>query len=392
MPFFSVIKADNSNFEIKILAGIYIHIPYCKIKCHYCDFHFSTNQSKTNEMVDSLVKELNIQKDYLSGEKIETIYFGGGTPSILTKIQLEKIIEAVFLNFEVIPDFELTFECNPDDLSNEYLSILKKLKVNRLSIGIQSFDENHLKTLNRAHNSKEAENAIYLAKENGFTNLTIDLIYGLPNTDNDYWRKQVQKAISFNVPHISSYCLTYEDKTVFGNWLKKKKIIPLSDEASLDQFKILKEELDLAGYEHYEISNFAKENFISKHNSSYWLGKKYLGIGPSAHSFNGTKRQWNIANNQLYINYIQNDLKQFQDEELSENDQFNEYIMTRLRTKWGIEINYLKKNFPLNFNQIQPVLNIFEEKKQIIKSATHYYISDSGKFIVDKLTSDLFIV
>ncbi len=373
------------------MAGIYIHIPFCKVKCNYCDFHFSIQHKNIDVVMAAMCKEIDLQKGYLGNETIETIYFGGGTPSIISKNHFQEIIQKIRQNFTVSPNLEFTVECNPDDLTREKLMELKSLGVNRLSIGIQSFDNDQLVFLNRAHNANEAENSVSMAKEIGFDNLTIDLIYGMPNTDDAYWKRQVEMAMTLDVPHISAYCLTFEEKTVFGNWLKKGKIKALSDESNLNQFTILQDILKEHDFEQYEISNFSKSKYISKHNSAYWLGKKYLGIGPSAHSYNGKTRQWNIANNTKYYQNIKNNIIHYEVENLSKENVFNEHIMTRLRTKWGVDLDMLNANFPKYLISIKPIISKFIQNKKLIEQDGKLYLTESGKFIVDHITSELFI-
>jgi len=373
------------------MAGIYIHIPFCKVKCNYCDFHFSTNQKLTQKMVDSICEELIQKKDYLKGEKIKTIYFGGGTPSIIKTELLEKIVKTIYSMFEIVNDVEFTFECNPDDLNNEKLKDLKGLGVNRLSIGIQSFENEQLEFMNRAHNANEALNCVQLAQDNGFSNITIDLIYGIPNAPQDYWEKQIEKALKLNVNHISAYCLTIEEKTVFGNWYKTGKLKLEEDESSLDQFKMLQSELHKNGYEHYEISNFSRNGFISNHNSAYWLGENYIGIGPSAHSFNGESRQWNVANNIKYINGFKNNTPTFEIENLSQSDRFNEFILTRLRTKWGVNLDELFLIEDKHKKQTLKLIDNFIENNNLQLIDNTIYITQQGKFIVDYISSELFI-
>jgi len=342
-------------------------------------------------MVDSICLELNQKKEYLVKEPIKTIYFGGGTPSIIRTELLREIVDAIYSNFEIVENVEFTFECNPDDLNSKKLEDLRGLGVNRLSIGIQSFEDEQLEFMNRAHNSNEASNCVKLAQDNGFSNITIDLIYGLPNTSVDYWEKQIEKAIKLKVNHISAYCLTIEEKTVFGNWYKTGKLKLVEDEYSLNQFKILQSELKKNGFEHYEISNFSKNGFISNHNSAYWLGEKYIGIGPSAHSFNGDSRQWNVANNVKYINGFKNNINTFELEELSSIDKFNEYILTRLRTKWGVNLEEL---FLINSTRKEQTLKKIEQfisNDDLQLSDNTIYITQQGKFIVDYISSELFI-
>lgn len=342
-------------------------------------------------MVDSICKELKLKSNYVEKEVIKTIYFGGGTPSVLPFSSIQKIKDSICKHYQLSQDLEFTFECNPDDLTVEKFSVLKTVGVNRLSIGIQSFEDEQLIFMNRAHNSNEAQNCVSLAQNMGFNNITIDLIYGLPNTNEQYWNNQIKKALELNVNHISAYCLTIEQKTVFGNWHKKGQLIPLDDEIALNQFKRLQKELEKAGFEHYEISNFAKNGFISKHNSAYWLGEKYIGVGPSAHSFNGTSRQWNVSNNLSYIKSLENNLPYFETETLSEKDQFNEYILTRLRTKWGVNMTDLFSFYPQAESKTRRQINAFIKSKDLKINNDHIYLTEQGKFIADFISSELFI-
>jgi len=382
------------NFTVKtiILSGIYIHIPFCKQACHYCDFHFSTNQIQLEKMVDSILKEIESRKHYLGSTAIETIYYGGGTPSLLAEKHIKQIQDSIYHHFKVVDDVEVTLECNPDDLLESYLKSLKKVGVNRLSIGVQSFDEDQLKKLNRAHNATEAKNAIRLAHKLGFHNITIDLMYGLPGTDIEYWTNQISEVLSLKIKHISAYCLTFEEKTAFGKWLKTGKILPLNDEKNLDQFKLLVQSLKNEGFEHYEISNFSLDGYISKHNSAYWLGNTYMGVGPSAHSFDGLSRQWNLANNPRYIKNVSENVKHYEEEVLTKKDHYNEYILTRLRTKWGLEKEYLESSFHDYLKISRPVFSKFIDSGDIIETRTHFYITEKGKFIADHITSDLFVI
>lgn len=373
------------------MAGIYIHIPFCKKKCNYCDFHFSTNQKYLSKMTDAICLELEGRQGYLNGEEIKTIYFGGGTPSILPLKDLKLIVDSVYKYYAIDENVEFTFECNPDDLTDQKLTELKQVGVNRLSIGIQSFDDIQLTFMNRAHNANEANNCVKLAQIHGFNNITIDLIYGLPNTDTDYWTSQINKALSLNIDHISAYCLTIEDKTVFGSWQKKGKLNPLSDEKSLSQFKLLQNKLNEVGFEHYEISNFAKNGRISKHNSAYWLGESYIAIGPSAHSYDGQSRQWNIANNIEYIKAIQNSTPYFEKEILSSQDKFNEYILTRLRTKWGVSLSELFKTYPTQQKQVQIKIDKFINNGDLELTKGSIFLTKQGKFIADYISSELFV-
>ncbi|MFD1551375.1 coproporphyrinogen III oxidase [Putridiphycobacter roseus] len=374
------------------MAGIYIHIPFCKIKCHYCDFHFSVKHNNIPDMLVAIKKELLDKADYAEQDVINTIYFGGGTPSLIEPKEIKAILEVIKANYTLGTSVEYTLECNPDDLSKNILEAYQLIGINRLSIGIQSFDEDQLTFLNRAHKAAEAIDCIEIAQAVGFKNITIDLIYGLPNTDEVYWQRQVDLATQLNVPHISAYCLTFEEKTVFGHLLKTGKIKPLEDEPIQKQFQILTETLRSAGFEQYEISNFAKDGFISKHNSAYWKGVKYIGIGPSAHSFNGKTRQWNIANNALYIQKVKNNISYYEVETLSDQDHFNEYILTQLRTKWGLSLATIAAQFPNYLTSFKSGIEKFCESGDVIVQDRTYTLTEKGKLIADYISSDLFIV
>jgi oxygen-independent coproporphyrinogen III oxidase len=373
------------------MAGIYLHIPFCKQACNYCNFHFSTSLRKKEDLLRALKQELILQKDYVAGEKIETIYFGGGTPSILEVDELQKLIDTIFTLHEVNKDAEITIEANPDDLSRAKLVALKQhTPINRFSIGVQSFFEEDLKFMNRAHNSEEAKRCIKTAQDVGFQNLTIDLIYGTPTMSNEQWRENLSKAIAFDIPHISSYCLTVEPKTPLEKQVKKGLRQAINDEQAAVQFEILMQTLENEGFEHYEISNFSKPNQHARHNSNYWLGKKYLGIGPSAHSFNGNSRQHNIANNQQYIDALAGNRLNFELENLNIEERYNEYILTTLRTKWGTNLSNIAvfgDNFLTHFKKnITP----FVVQQQVIEKDGNYQLSRSGKLLADYITVALF--
>ena len=326
------------------MAGIYIHIPFCRKACHYCNFHFSTSSKQIEPLVDCLIKEIELRKNDTT-QTIETIYFGGGTPSILTTSQIESILQAVNNYYTVIIDAEITLESNPDDISEDKLIQWKSIGINRLSIGIQSFREEDLLWMNRAHNAVQAYKCIKLAQAVGFDNITIDLIYGVPNLSNEQWKENIQTALSLHIPHLSCYALTVEPKTALDKMIQTNNKESIDTDKQAEQFIILMDILEDAGFEHYEISNYAIPGFRSKHNSSYWQGKHYIGIGPSAHSFNGHSRQWNIANNALYIQSINNNSLPAETEILTVNQQYNEYVMTSLRTIEGIEINRIQSLF-----------------------------------------------
>ena len=324
------------------MAGVYIHIPFCKQACHYCNFHFATSLHYKNDLIAALLKEISFQKDYLKEEAVETIYFGGGTPSLCTKQELENIIAAIKSSFTITNDAEITLEAHPDDITEGILLGWKEIGINRLSIGIQSFFEEDLKWMNRAHTAQQAIDTLQLARKY-FDNITIDLIYGTPQLTNERWEQNVKTAVSLNIPHLSCYALTVEPKTPLDKMIRLQKSQDINPDKQSEQFLLLMQWLEDAGYEQYEISNFAKPGWRSRHNSSYWQGKKYLGLGPSAHSFNGIARQWNIANNNLYIESITKGTVPFEKEELTETQKLNEYIMTSLRTTEGLELAIIGK-------------------------------------------------
>ena len=375
------------------MASIYIHIPYCKQKCTYCNFHFKIAQNDKKEMLKMIKKEIKMRKSYLNGAQISSIYFGGGTPSILNKIEIKSIINTIYKNFKINISAEITLECNPDDLNINKLSELKEIGINRLSIGIQSFDDDDLKFMNRSHNAKEAISSIQLSKESGFDNITIDLIYGLPNQSNAKWEKNLAQMLNLDIQHFSAYSLTLEPKTKLKYLIDRKLVTPLDDKMIIEHFNTLLEITSENNFVHYEISNFGKEGFFSKHNTAYWKNKYYLGVGPSAHSFNGFSRQWNVASNKKYIEKVNENNSYFEIEQLSKNQQYNEYIFTALRTIWGVELDYINKQFG------QEALDYF--KKQIInwkvkgkinQEENTYTLTKQGKLYADAIASDLFIV
>lgn len=374
------------------MSGIYIHIPFCKQTCHYCDFHFSTSLKKKEEMVMALVKEIQMRKMELEKEQIETIYFGGGTPSILSLKEIQVLIDAVYENFNVTESPEITLEANPDDLDDDKIIQLANSPVNRLSIGIQSFFEEDLKLMNRAHNAMEAKRCLQTATQY-FDNISLDLIYGMPNMSNEKWLQNVQTALSFGVPHISSYALTVEPKTALKKLIEKKVVEAPKDEVAQEHFLVLIEELEKNGFVHYELSNFGKPTYFSKNNTAYWLGKKYIGIGPSAHSYNGKERSWNIANNTLYLKAIQENNLPNEVEELTKTDRYNEYIMTGLRTIWGVSLKRVELEFGERY-----LLYLLEQSKKYIHSEHLQIEADvltttkKGKFLSDGIASDLFLL
>lgn len=372
------------------MAGIYIHIPFCKQACYYCDFHFSTSLKKKNDLISCLVKEIEIRKDELNNSVIETIYFGGGTPSLLSQKELDKIIESVFQHHSIVDYPEITLEANPDDLSKLKIEELAKSKINRLSIGVQSFFEKDLKLMNRAHSSKEAKECLSNASKH-FENISIDLIYGIPGLSNSQWKKNINTALSFGIPHMSSYALTVEPKTALESFIKKGIIDNVSDDKAQEQFNILIELLEKENFVHYELSNFGKEGFFSKNNTAYWQGKSYIGIGPSSHSFNGKQRSWNIRNNTKYITSITQYKLPIETETLSKTDQYNEYVMTRLRTIWGVSFKEVESKFGviyLNYLHLQAKKYISEHLLYIDEGILR--TTKKGKFLSDGIASDLF--
>lgn len=373
------------------MAGIYIHIPFCKQACHYCDFHFSTSLKKKDELIAALVKEIQLRKEELTGT-VETIYFGGGTPSLLKNSELQLLLDEVYANFEVSENPEITLEANPDDLTEKLIYQLALSPINRLSIGVQSFFEEDLKLMNRAHNAEEAEKCIQLAKEH-FSNISIDLIYGIPEMTHERWLANVEKALALNIPHLSCYALTVEPKTALENFIKKGIVPPVEDDVAQEHHRLLVEKTEAAGYENYEFSNFSKSGWHSKNNTAYWQGKPYLGIGPSAHSYDGGRRSWNVASNSVYIKKIEAAELPLERETLSTKDKYNEYVMTRLRTANGISIQEVSKAFGVPYKDY-----LLQQAAQHIASELlehkneRLIVTKKGKFLTDGISSDLFLV
>lgn len=373
------------------MSGIYIHIPFCKQACHYCDFHFSTSLKKKSELVEALCRELVLRKDEIDGT-IETIYFGGGTPSLLTREELDLIFKTIYENYTVAEFAEVTLEANPDDLTEEKIKQLADSPINRLSIGIQSFFEEDLKLMNRAHNAKEAEQCLTLATRY-FDNISLDLIYGIPGMSNDRWQQNIEKALSFGIPHISSYALTVEPKTALYTFIKKGIVPPIDEELAEQHFHTLIKMLTHKGFVHYELSNFGKEGYFSRNNTAYWQGKPYLGIGPSAHSFDGNTRSWNVSNNTLYIKSIEKNELPSETETLTTTDHYNEYIMTGLRTMWGVSLNRVEKEFGTKIKDylIQQAQKHIETQLLYVDRDT-LLVTKKGKFLSDGLSADLFLL
>ena len=372
------------------MSGIYIHIPFCKQACHYCDFHFSTSMKKKEEMVMAIAKEIRMRKNEAVNERIETIYFGGGTPSVLTSSEIDFLIKEVYENYEVAENPEITLEANPDDLSKDRILELSRSKINRLSIGIQSFFEDDLQLMNRAHNSVEAMKCLEVATKY-FDNISIDLIYGVPAMSNEKWKQNIETALSFGILHISSYALTVEPKTALKKLIQTGKIAAPQDEVAQEHFAILVEMLETNNFIHYELSNFGKANYFSKNNSAYWLGKKYIGIGPSAHSYDGVSRSWNVSNNALYLKSIQDNKLPNEIEILSITDRYNEYIMTGLRTIWGVSLDRIETEFGMEYlNYLNKQVRKFLEDDLVFIENNILKPTAKGKFLSDGIASDLF--
>ncbi len=372
------------------MAGIYLHIPFCKKACHYCNFHFSTSQQQLPAMIGALMQEAVLRHDYIS-EKVTTVYFGGGTPSLLKQDDLVAIIQKLRAVFTITGEAEMTLEANPDDISAENLVGWKDAGINRLSIGIQSFLEADLRWMNRAHNAAQAYAAVRLAQQAGFHNITIDLIYGTPGLSDEGWMQNIETAIGLNIPHLSCYALTVEPKTALYQLIKTKQLENIDTEKQARHFSILTSRLASAGFEHYEISNFAKPGFRSRHNSSYWQGKPYLGLGPSAHSFNGSSRQWNVANNSLYLKSMENNQVPFEQELLTPVQQLNEYIMTSLRTIEGLSLERVTTNWgPEKSGQLMHAAQKHIGAGHMVFADHVLQLSEKGKLLADGIAADLF--
>jgi len=374
------------------MAGLYIHIPFCKQACYYCDFFFSTRQEQRTVLVKAISSEIALQKNYLNGEPLETIYLGGGTPSILSQEELDEILNAVYANFSIAESPEITLEGNPDDLTKEKLDYLFSVGINRLSVGIQSFDNAVLKSLNRAHDNRMARGCIDDAKNAGFKNISVDLIYAIPGRSNDDWENDINKTIALSPQHISSYSLTIEEKTVFGKWTKQGKMKPIDDDLAASQLALLIDILEGANYEQYEVSNFSQPSFQSRHNSNYWKNKIYLGVGPSAHSYDGASRQYNLSNNSLYLRSIQQEKVPSTMEVLSREDKINEYLLTSLRTSWGADLKILREQYSWDIiNENWDYVQILQSKGLIAIEDNILRLTRQGRFLADKIASDLFV-
>lgn len=373
------------------MAGIYLHIPFCKKACHYCNFHFSTSLQLRAEMVNCIAAEAVLQRDYLLNQPISTVYFGGGTPSLIGPEAIQHLLDTLRANYDVLPDAEITLEANPDDLTPDSLRAFRQTGVNRLSIGVQSFFEEDLKWMNRAHQASQSVDCLREARAAGFDNFSIDLIYGGPTLTDERWEANIRQAIELNIPHLSCYALTVEPGTALHHFIQHHKIPAIDPDRAAKHFGILMEALDKAGYEHYEISNFALPGMRSRHNSSYWQGKHYLGLGPSAHSFNGTSRQWNVANNPLYIQCIKKDTVPFEIEMLSPNMALNEHIMISLRTEAGCGLDVVAERFGSDKKtQLIASSREFIRKGWMRETGDRLTLTREGKFFADGIAAALF--
>ena len=372
------------------MAGIYIHIPFCKQSCHYCNFHFSTSLRQKEQMLDAIQKEIALTAGYLNGEPIETIYFGGGTPSVLESSEIERLIDAIVSAHHIENNPEITLEANPDDLNAVKVAALRRTNINRFSIGVQSFHDVDLKYMNRAHNASEALSSIKRVQDAGFENITIDLIYGTPTMDDQHWKENIDTTLALQVPHISCYGLTVESKTALNSLIRRGKLPGVDEDRSAAQFELLMQSLSTAGFDHYEISNFARAGFYSRHNSAYWRGIPYLGIGPSAHSFNGRERQSNVANNPQYIAELSAGRVPFELEQLSPEQRFNEYVLVSMRTVWGTElsvIDQMDERYSAHFQEkIKPLI----DKGFVLENDNVYTLSKKGKLMADYVAMELF--
>ena len=373
------------------MAGIYVHIPFCRQACHYCNFHFSTSFKYKSELVSALAKELIMRKDYIQGATIETIYFGGGTPSLLEEKELNVIMETLHKQYKISQEVETTLEANPDDLTVDKLRQLKSSGINRLSIGIQSFHEVDLKWMNRSHNAAQARNSIVEARNLGFENLSIDLIFGCPTTTEENWQQNLDLVSELDIPHISCYGLTIEEKTALAHQVKTQSGSLPKEESNAQQFLLTMNHLESQGYEQYEISNYAKNQLYSKHNTNYWKQVPYLGIGPSAHSFDGRSRQWTQPNNSQYIKNINEGRLPSDSEVLSSKDLYNEYVLTHLRTIWGCNTNSIKSNHTNYVEHFRTEVSPLIQQGLILQSDNQYTLTTEGKFIADKITAQLFV-
>lgn len=373
------------------MAGLYLHIPFCRQACHYCNFHFSTSAADRQAVTDAMVAEIAMRKDYLQGEQLTSVYFGGGTPSLLSAQQLEQLFNSIHRHFIITPGAEITLEANPDDLTREKIAALKHTPVNRLSIGIQSFFDAHLRWMNRAHNAEQSIACIKDAQDAGFSNLSIDLIYGMPALTDEQWMQNMQTAIGFGIDHISSYALTVEANTALDHFIRHKKSAPVNEEQSARQFEMLTETLEQNGFEQYEISNFARNKKYAVHNTSYWKNEPYLGIGPSAHSFNKIARSWNVASNKQYVKGITQGEPSIETEVLTIENRVNEYLMTGLRTIWGCDLAGIERQFGTQYTaQLLPQVQQKVQEGLMEMNGTHFKLTRKARLLADGIAAGLF--
>ncbi|MBX7124906.1 MAG: radical SAM family heme chaperone HemW [Cyclobacteriaceae bacterium] len=373
------------------MAGLYLHIPFCKQACHYCDFHFSTNQSYRFELCQALTEEIKLQQDYLPTKHLESIYFGGGTPSILSEPELDLLVSVIRETFHISPGAEITLEANPDDMSAEKLKHWHQVGINRLSVGVQSFDDGVLQSLNRSHTSHTALHSLEAARTAGFNNINLDLIFAIPGQTHEQLENNLSLVEKIRPSHISAYSLTIEEKTAFGKWSKTGKLVPVGEEQSAQEFERIMDWAARCGYEQYEISNFALPGLHARHNSNYWLGVPYLGVGPSAHSYNGSMRQHNHPNNHQYMRSIAARMIPATLEVLTPENQVNEYILTSLRTSWGMDLSRLQNLSGKYYPELKAQLDSFIHLGMLINETGKVKLTRKGKMIADRLAEELFL-
>ena len=374
------------------MAGIYIHVPFCKQKCHYCNFFSVASLRNKKEMVQAIVAELKLQKSHLGDESIKTIYLGGGTPSLLTEDELNHLFDAIYTNYKVDNDAEITLEANPDDLHTEKADIIRRSKINRLSIGIQSFHDEDLLALNRVHSARQSLDAIKTMQDFGITNISIDLIYGIPGLTDETWHQNLETVKQLQIPHLSAYALTVEERTALDWLIKKGRMTPVNEEMSIAHFRYLQQYAQANGYEHYEISNFCRPGMYSRHNTAYWSGQKYLGVGPSAHSFDQNSRRWNVSNNTRYMEGITNNEPVFEEEVLKTTQKYNEYILTSLRTRKGCSLNDIKDHFGEGYyNTFLANLSASQYQHCFTFADQLLVLTPEGMLFADAITAELFI-
>ena len=374
------------------MGGIYIHIPFCRQACRYCDFYFSVSLKYMDKFVDVLVEEIRLKGETSPGRSLESLYLGGGTPSILSTKHLDKIISAIHRYHSFVEHSEWTIECNPDDLNPGLINYLLETGFNRLSIGIQSFHEKDLKIMRRSHNARQAETSVRLASSGGFDLISMDLIYGIPGQSLSEWDENIDLALSLPLSHLSAYHLTFEPGTVFDHWRKKGRLTPTPEEESLEQYRILREKMRMAGFDHYELSNFCREGAVSKHNMLYWSGKPYLGLGPSAHSFDGDRRSWNVSSLKTYIELLASGKEIHQTEELTVHERYHDYLITSLRTRWGADPDYIEYSFGAHYRRhFEKQAQVFIESGSMLNASGSLIIEPGQWMITDHILRALFM-